>query len=233
VLTVGVYGAVLALFLGWRLVGGDLALYHFTYWGLLLSFGLSVTWVGVCVVDTAAGRSGASNSWEAAVLALVGPFVFGVLFLVAVLITAVPIMDPGIVEAQGGDTQLGLVNFYNLMMHYLPLFVFGLTLVTRWPVARRYLAAMGLGGPPGGSGAQAPAQGLVAEALVAVLALLLPFTVATMYTSLFDFNDAYGVDIVHSWAYAVGYVTAVCYYGTMRGFMLSALCDQPTKALET
>jgi hypothetical protein len=207
------YAAALAVFLVGRLVGGDLALYHFTYWGLLLSFGLAVAWVAVGARDSL--RRPGVAPWEGPVLAIAGPFVLGVLLLVAVLITAVPVMDPNIVKSQGGDTPLGIVNLFNLLMHYLPPVVFGTAMVARWSLVKQYLSGLHR------AQVRAPTRAILQEAVILVLALLLPCTTANMYTSLFDFNSAYGVNIVHSRAYLVGYVTAGLYYLAARAFFLS------------
>jgi hypothetical protein len=248
------YALALATFLVSRVVIGELALYHFTYWGLILSLVLSVTWVATSIVDHLRGVAGLVQGLEAAVLALGAPPVVGVLTLVGVLITAVPIMDPAIVEAQGGDLQLGLINFYNLLMHYLPIFVFGICLASRWSLASAYYATLGrhlgakgvkglrgressptaavYGGPDGDPDDQtsllssSPEAAVVVHrkplmrALVLHLALLLPFTIANLYTSLFDFNKEYGVDIVPVRAFAVGLVYAALYFLVMRWLIL-------------
>ncbi len=130
------YAALLSAVIIQRASTRELSLTHFTYWGLLLSLLLALAWLTAMALDGATwtGRVPPGDLPTREGLLLVGASVpvLGVLFSVATLITAMPILDVSIIVSQGGDTSLAIINVANIAIHYLPPVVMVIVLHMRW-----------------------------------------------------------------------------------------------------
>ena len=178
---------------------------HFTYWGLTLSFVLSATWLVAMHLDKATwtGRAPPETlpRWEGMVMLGLAVPVLGVLFAVAVLITAMPILDVDIIVAQGGDTSLAVVNVANIVIHYVPPVVIVVVIHMRWAVFCDHLWWV-TEGVPGGH---------VFSCLLVGTTMVAPLGVACLYTSTIDFNEAYGVNVRPMYVYHVGLFTCTVF----------------------
>ena len=214
----GAYCVVLLALLLWRLSMDGSTYTHFTYWGLTLSFLLGATWLVAMYLDGATwvGRVPPGTplpTWEGMVLMVVAVPVLGVLFAVAVLITAMPILDVDIIVAQGGDMSLAVVNVANIVIHYLPPVVIVVVLHMRWAVFSQHLWWL-TDGVKGGV--------VFATTLVAT-ACMTPLGIACMYSATIDFNKAYGVNVRPLYVYNTGLFTCIAFCGFMWPAFLQAM----------
>ena len=214
----GVYIVVLSYIIIQRAANRDMSLTHFTYWGLLLSLVLALAWVRAMVLDKAEwdGRTPANElPTREGVLMLMGVVpTLGVLLCVATLITAMPILDVDIVETQGGDTSLALINVGNIVIHYIPPVVLVVVVHMRWAVFVQHLAWL-----LDSDAAPGPAL----TAFLSLGTIVVPLIVATLYSSVVDFNTAYGVNVSTLTVDAIAVVTVGVYAVLMKVCYDSAL----------
>jgi hypothetical protein len=207
---------------------------HFTYWSLLLSWVWTVGWLAaIAAKPRAVPESGSeaeadsddeseSNTLrphaehlpvfraEAVYLALTAFPVLGILTTVAVLITALPLFDNGMIEAQVEDVPLSVANVANLLIHYLPLALMALLVVGTWPSTAEAVgtSVAALTTVIGHKGAT-----FMRVAVAVVVAGGVPGAFAAMYAALFDFTVEYDANVSPGPVFAVGLVALVLLVG--------------------
>jgi len=214
----GVYIVVLSYIIIQRAATRDMSLTHFTYWGLLLSLVLALAWVRAMVLDKAQwdGRTPANElpTREGVLMLMWVVPTLGVLLCVATLITAMPILDVDIVETQGGDTSLALINVGNIVIHYIPPVTLVVVIHMRWAVFVQHLAWL-----LDSDAAPGPAL----TAFLSLGTIVVPLVVASLYSSVVDFNTAYGVNVSTLTVDAIAVVTVGVYAALMKVCYDSAL----------
>jgi len=230
---------ILGLFF-YRCMTNTFSMHHFTYWGLSISCLFAIAWIVANVIDTQ--RKSISDpsplvarAFEGALLVFGAVPALGTLVCVAALISAVPMLDIGIVEAQAEGHPLGVVNAVNLAMHYIPPVLLLFVLHTRWVIfsahLKYFLTELLPEQPPHAQAQEptpdpeyesvlvpspvptlvTPTKPLTVTIYVVSTAIVCPLCIAGMYTSTFDFNEAYGVRIEPISIHAVGIVTSFIY----------------------
>ena len=155
-------------------------------------------------------KGGACFFPEAVFLALSAMPVLGILTTVAVLITALPLFDNGMIEAQVEDVPLSVANVANITIHYLPLALMALLVVGIWagPAAVIGTSVAALRPVVGHS-----AVTFLRIAIATVLAAGVPGAFAAMYAALFDFTVEYDANVSPGPVFAVGLVALVVLVG--------------------
>ena len=193
---------------------------HFTYWSLAASLVWAVSWLVVIAkgavraergsATTATTSTTAEFTPEAVFLAFTALPVLGILTTVGILITALPLFDNSMIEAQVEDVPLSVANAANLGIHYLPLVVMALLVVATWPAVAgaigvacaRLEAVTGTG----------PVLALRVGTAV-VLAAGVPGAFAAMYAAVFDFTVEYDAHVDPAAVFSVGLIGLVLLTG--------------------
>lgn len=174
-------------------VYGLLNLHHFTYWGWLCQLLFYIAWFVTIVSDAVCFTDQA----EAVFLVAAAPFMMGILVAIALLIALLPLMDPGIIEAQSDGWDLGLLNVANIFIHYVPVMLFTNVLSGRTHAIRDFVA---------GANTRSRHRHLATsiKAVVFVSGVVLPISLGGVYASRFDFQHTYSVHADHASVYAAG-----------------------------
>ena len=197
-----------------RAVASELELHFLTYWGIISVAAFSCAWLVCILVDT---RRGTASITEPLLVATVALPVVAVQGLVVVLITAIPIMDPNILVALAGTTQLGVANFLNILVHYAPFVILVFVLqsrVERWREGLRLI--FGAKAVPRGQGGDRDVSvRFLKAAMLFSQAFAFPLFLSGVYSSIFDFNTSYQVNIPHGDVYLVGVIFVLVFYITV------------------
>jgi hypothetical protein len=197
-----------------QLARGELAMYHFTYWGLILVALFGASWLAAIWVDhrTDAGSGvmgSRSGRLERLTLATMAVPVIAVQGLVILLITVIPMFDANILIALSGDMQLGLANFGNIVVHYLPFVALVVSLVGRAPAwsmgVRDMIGAIPDDGPT-------KVRGTVFKQYMFVQCIAFPACFSGLYSAMFDYNSSYEVEVPHVYILSIGYAYIVCFF---------------------
>ena len=189
---------------------GELELGHFTYWGIISVALFGCAWLAAMWVDQRTlGQStiDPGSSYESVVLAVALVPIIAVQGLVVTLITAIPIFDPNILTAITRDIPVGLANFGNIAVHYAPFVILLLALVDRGSHWQRGVRAL-----YDYTGASKGESQILRSWVLFSQAFAFPLFLSGAYSSIFDYNVAYEVDVPHGYIYATGLCFVSVFY---------------------